>query len=84
MMRSTLRASLKKALIENILAKSFFIIKITIVLDPYKIKKLNFNKDVIINKISDIYNVLKVYNTDTEWGVLDGFSGIIFFFSGLL
>lgn len=48
-------------------------------MDPYKIKKLNFNKDVIINKISDIYNVLKVYNTDTEWGVLDGFSGIIFF-----
>ncbi len=48
-------------------------------MDPYKIKKQNFNKDVIINKISDIYNVLKVYNTDTEWGVLDGFSGIIFF-----
>ena len=65
-MRSTLRASLKKALIENILAKSFFIINITIVMDPYKIKKQNFNKDVIINKISDIYNVLKVYNTDTE------------------
>lgn len=48
-------------------------------MDSYKINESYIDKKTLVNKINDIYNVVKKYKSSTAWGVLDGFSGIILF-----